>query len=473
MAWPFSRRQTVIGSTDPRAMYAGCYRYPDGRAGSEIRIGDTRLKVFVGTNSAGKGAGLILPNLLRRTGVSQFVIDTRLQAFAVSAQWRRTVDKKQTVSNPYGMLADLPDFPDAKAATGLNLLEAPELDPDHPLVLDHLTVIAKTIFPADNDHQPYFPTATQALYISFAYGELVEAKRQGRKPLHANVRLKVLERSEYNDQTGEPEKGMAFSAKQLLALNNPFITSCISRFTGLMNDEMELVIGTFEAHSRWMLSPMLAADEKRGGTEFREMGQRVCSAYLGVPMEHVDACAPWLRLAITSALRPLFAPHPIPVTFWLDEFYALKRIPLVDAIGVVAGSKIEVVIIVQSLTMLEHLYGKVWQSFLANASAVILVGSPGDEFTCSYFVNRACDTTIIQGNRGWSLNPGGIGLSAGDAYHTQRTLTAADLYNLKPGTGFVFLNGLADPIPAVFPGYYTNHDRTLASRARRDPYQRW
>jgi type IV secretory pathway TraG/TraD family ATPase VirD4 len=144
---------------------------------------------------------------------------------------------------------------------------------------------------------------------------------------------------------------------------------------------------------------------------------------------------------------------------------------LVDQIGVVAGSKIEVIIVVQSFTMLEQLYSKAWDAFLGNASAIILVGSPGDHTTCDYLVRRSGERTIVMPHSGTSQNPGGFGTSAGDAYHTRPTLTHADLYSLKPGTGFIWLHGLADPIPAAFPGYYT--DPVLSRRARRDPYIRW
>jgi type IV secretory pathway TraG/TraD family ATPase VirD4 len=472
MAFPFSSKPKLIGSADPRAMYAGCYRYPNDKLGGEIRIADTRPKVLIGGNSSGKTAGVVLPNLLRRTGVSQFAIDTRLQAAAIAAPWRRTVDDETLVSNPYGSLSNLPEYADLQGGAGINLLEAAELDPDHPLCTDHLNVMAQTALPAENDHQPYFPTAAQSVLIAFTYGELVDAKRQGRKPLFANVRRKVLERSEYDATTGEPVTGMAFHARQILTLNNPFVNSCIDRFSGQTNDELLSVIGTFEADSRWMMSPMLAADEERGGMDFGKMGRRVCSSFLGVPAEHVDAAAPWFRLAVSKALRPLFAPHDIPVTFWIDEFYAVKRIPAIEsALGVVAGSKLEIVIVVQSLTMLAHLYSKVWEAFLSQASAIILVGSPGDKFTCDYLVDRSCDTTFIQPNAGWSVNPGGFGITGGGGYHTGRTLTAHDLYNLKPGTGFIWLAGLADPIPAAYPGYYT--DPVLSRRARRDPYVRW
>ena len=472
----FSGRRKRIGPDDPRALFAGYYRYPDGSLGGEIRIGDTRPKVIIGANSAGKGAGIIIPNALMRTGISQVFVDTRCQTAAVAAPWRRSVDQKTAVSNAYGCLGHLTDYADLQGSAGINLLEAPELDPDHPLVTDHLTVMAATTLPADNDHQPYFPTASQSVFIAFSYGELVEAKREGRKPLFANVRRRVLERSEYDDKTGEPTSGMAWHARQILALGHPFVNSCIDRFAGKTNDEMRSVIGTFESKTRFMMSPMLAADEQRGGFDFSGAGQEVHSYFLAIPAEHVDGCAGWFRLAITSAMRPLFAPHPVPVTFWLDEFYALKRIPLVDQIGVVAGSKIEIIIVVQSLSMLKHLYQDAWEAFLGNAGAIILVGPAGDQTTCDYLVKRSCETTIVKPHSGRNTNPGGAGTSTGDAFEIRPTLTHADLYGLPPGTGFIWLQGESDPVPAAFPGYWSRAHpeyRLLSRRARRDPYVRW
>jgi hypothetical protein len=183
-------------------------------------LADTRPKVIVGVNSAGKGRGIINVNALKRTGISQVFVDTRCQVGAIAAPWRRTVDDKTEVSNAYGALSHLPEYADLQGGGGVNRLEAPELDPDEPLVTDHLAVMATTVLPADNDHQPYFPTASQSLLISFAYGELVETKQEGRKPLFANIRRKVLERSEYDQATGEPVAGMAFHARQILALGN-------------------------------------------------------------------------------------------------------------------------------------------------------------------------------------------------------------------------------------------------------------
>jgi hypothetical protein len=99
-AVPKRDRRQRIGSDDPRAFIAGDYRYPDGSKGAEIAIGDTRPKVIIGGNSAGKGRGIILRNALQRTGISQIFVDTRCQAGAVAAPWRRTVDDALALSLP-------------------------------------------------------------------------------------------------------------------------------------------------------------------------------------------------------------------------------------------------------------------------------------------------------------------------------------------------------------------------------------
>ena len=220
MAWPFSRRQKQRRFRFSAPRSARFLRWLFSQSGRLARPGNSHRRHEIKGRSrrelGGQGSRDHPANLLKRTGISQITVDTRGQAWAVSAPWRRTVDEKVLGSNSYGLLGDLPDYADMQGGAGINLLEAPELDPRQPLATDHLTVMGKTLLPAENDHQPYFPTASQALFISVAYGELVGALIENRKPLLANVRRKVLERSEYDANTGEPVKGMAFHARQIL-----------------------------------------------------------------------------------------------------------------------------------------------------------------------------------------------------------------------------------------------------------------
>ena len=119
---------------------------------------------------------------------------------------------------------------------------------------------------------------------------------------------------------------------------------------------------------------------------------------------------------------------------------------------------------------LRELYSHAWEAFVGNAAALVLVGAPADKFTAEYLSARSGDTTIRQPNAGLQLNPGGVGISSGEGYTRRRYLTPSDLYDLPPGYGFVFMAGMADPIPARFPPYWT--EEATKSRARRNPFYR-
>ena len=72
-----------------------------------------------------------------------------------------------------------------------------------------------------------------------------------------------------------------------------------------------------------------------------------------------------------------------------------------------------------------------------------------------------------------NFNPGGVGLSSGMGFGRKQHLSPHDLYGLRRGTGWIWLAGLADPLPAAFPGYYdAKYWPELSRRARRDPYYR-
>ena len=135
------------------------------------------------------------------------------------------------------------------------------------------------------------------------------------------------------------------------------------------------------AHTRWCLSQAIIDDEKDPEIDFASLGEVPTTLFYGVPHHLVKPFAPYLRLFTTALLRPLFAPHKVPVRIFLNEFFAMGRVPAIEsAIGLVAGCSIQLVIVVQSLVQLKQLYGDAWEAFLGQAGAVILVGSAGRRF---------------------------------------------------------------------------------------------
>jgi type IV secretion system protein VirD4 len=470
----FSREKIIGGGKGTGGLYAGCYRDPDtGARGPEIWLPWLDPVLIIGRNRSGKDTGIIVPNaLMNSTAISTAFQDTRLEVGAIAAAYCRQ-QRRTWCANAFGELVDV--YPDL-TSNRVNLLKARELDPDHPLSFEHLCELTEAIIPkGENEHNPFFPLGAQALWASCTRGELKAAKNADRDPSLLNVRMQATEAEQFDPQTREPVTGIRAYARRVIdAGDDPQSASMLGPFAGQQSDGLRDVVATLAAHTRWGLSPAIIADEKNPEIDLAGLGEEETTLFYGVPHHLVKPFAPYLRLFTTALLRPLFAPHKVPVRIFLNEFYAMGRVPAIEsAIGLVAGCSIQLVIVVQSLVQLKQLYGDAWEAFLGQAGAVILIGSAGDDFTANYLANHSGETTIRQPNAGLNLNPGGAGWSWGRAYTRRQYLMPMDLRNIRRGEGFIWIAGLNDPIPAMFPPYYDDPLRPeLKKRARANPYYR-
>ncbi len=78
--------------------------------------------------------------------------------------------------------------------------------------------------------------------------------------------------------------------------------------------------------------------------------------------------------------------------------------------------------------------------------------------------------TMRQPSVNTNINPGGFGTGTGDIFTRRQYLMPQDLRNIRRGEGYIWLAGLNDPLPAMFPPYYD--DPVLKKRARANPYYR-
>jgi type IV secretion system protein VirD4 len=458
----------IIGGGRPRGFYAGCYRHPrTTERGPEIWLPWLDPILIIGRNRSGKDTGLINPNALKCEGVTQVFQDTRLEAAAITLPWCRRKGPAW-IANPFNVLVNT--YPDLRSDR-VNLLKARELHPRNPLSFEHICALVEAMIPASDRDNPFFPLSAQALGAGLAKAELKAAERENRDPSLLNIRMRATEAEEYDRQTGEQLKGLSVYIRSLLNEGDAQISSMLGGFAGKQSDGIRDVIATFAAETRWSLSSALIADEKNPSIDFARLGEVPTTLYYGVPHELVKAFAPYLRLFTTALLRPLFAPHPVPVRIFLNEFAAMGRVPAIEsAVGLVAGASIQLVFVVQSLAQLKQHYGDGWETFFGQAGAVILVGSPGDDFTANYLAAHSGELTMPQPNASLNLNAGGVGIGTGEGFTRRPYLMAQDLRNTPKGQGYVWIAGLNDPIPAMFPPYY--EDPVLKQRARANPYFR-
>jgi type IV secretion system protein VirD4 len=283
----------------------------------------------------------------------------------------------------------------------------------------------------------------------------------------------MCEPDEFDPQTGEPIKGLVATARRLAQEGHPQIADLLGSFT-VDNDETRGVRATADGQTLALLSQAMRDDELKARVPLDELGDQPITVFGIMPHEYVkegSIHANVLRLWVSAALRSLYRPSRTVCTFWLNEFAALGRLaPIESALGLVAGYGIQLVIVVQSLTQLRQIYEDGWENFLGQAGCVILVGPPADKFTAEYLSSRSGEKTILQPSANISLNPGGFGMSTGEAYTRRAHLMPQDLYDLQPGFGYVWVAGLSNAIPAYFPPYWDVE--RLNRRARANPYYR-
>jgi len=475
MAFPFFSREKIIGGGKPSGFYAGCYRDPEtGERGPEIWLPWLDPVLIIGRNRVGKDTGIIVPNALLGDGeITQAFQDTRLEVGAIAAAWCRK-RRRTWCANAFGELVDV--YPDLNS-NHVNLLKARELDPDHPLAFEHLCELTEATIPkGENEHNPFFPLGAQALWTAGTRGELKAAKAEGRDPSLLKVRMQMTEAEQLDQVTREPVTGVRAYARRVIDEgSDPQSASMLGPFATQQTDGLRDVVATLAAHTRWCLSPAIIEDEKDPQIDFASLGETPTTLFYGVPHQLVKPFAPYLRLFTTALLCPLFTPHKVPVRIFLNEFFAMGRVPAIEsAIGLVACCSIQLVIVVQSLVQLKQLYSDAWEAFLGQAGAVILVGSPGDDFTANYLAAHSGDTSLCQpNNASLSINASGVGWGSGAGYGRRQYLMPQDLRNIRRGEGFIWIAGMNDPIPAMFPPYYDDPLRPeLARRARANPYYR-
>lgn len=461
MAWPFSRQLKVIGSSRPEDLKLGHYHFRkngQNEIGPKIRMPGLRTVLVIGKPRSGKDTGIIVPSLLTPSGnISQVLVDTRLEGAAITLPYRKSIGLA-SLANPFNEHVSLPGYAYMQS-DGLNLLCGEGLDPDHPLVFENLCEQVLALIPKEGEKNPFFPLSAQALWAGLGKQELKEAKREARKPSWFKVRMAA----------SVGEAALRMRVKQIMAEGDPQICSLLADFANASTDGIRDAVATGTAHTRWILSNAYVEDELLGAITLSQLGQVPSTLYFGVPHTQAKFFAPYQRLVISEIIRHFLTPHKVPVRIFMNELGAMGKVEALDALGLVSGSGIQLVLIVQTLVQLRDAWGHGWESFFGQCGAVVLVGSPGDEFTAEYLSKHSGETNFPQTHTGWSQNSHGPGVSTGDAFKQRPFLMRQDLNDIPDGEGWIWLAGLKDPVPAIYPPYYK--DPVLNSRAQPNPFR--
>jgi type IV secretion system protein VirD4 len=355
--------------------------------GNLIGFGDDRHLCTVAGNRAGKGRGLIIPNLLTYPG-SILVIDPKGDLASETAAYRAKVLGQKVFSlDPFGTIGK------TEVTGSFNPLQW--IDPsDIDGMIIGASLIADALVLLTGEQDPHWSeTGRQFLEAVILY-VLLSADYGGHRDLTTVHRIISVDCE---------DDGFAERMGTSSAAHGAIAAGAIA-FYSKSEKERSGVISTLRRHLHFLGYPKMQRVLRDGSFDLGMLQREPVTLYLSLPAMMMGTCAGWLRLFINLTLNAFESnqsrrdfQHQTGghrVLMILDEAAVLGRLERLEAaIGQVAGLGVKLWPIWQDLNQPAAIYGKRWESFLGNASVLTFFGN-NDQFTLDYIEKRLGQTLV-------------------------------------------------------------------------------
>jgi type IV secretion system protein VirD4 len=300
--------------------------------GQPFDLSFERHLLTIAGSGAGKGACLIIPNLLRWPD-SVVVVDPKGEAAERTARHRAdTFGQAVAVLDPYGYGAGIEEF--RATFNPLDLVAS----------VDDLFMLADgLVFRTANESQPHWPESAagvlaglMAYILSDPYLSDDERHLGQLRPLLRVLQDKRLRadlladmRASARDKCGDPVFGG-------LAAD---VAARLSKDT----NETASILSTVDTQTRWLASPEMSAMlSAESSVDLRALKRGKLSLFLVLPPQRLETHGRFLRLFVRCALSVMWekigaAQRGTPCLFVLDEFAALGRIDEIRTAGLQQG----------------------------------------------------------------------------------------------------------------------------------------
>lgn len=397
----------------------------------------------IGPNGSGKTRRLLFPNLYFLKNWSIVAIDPKGELFAHTAIERAKspghriilIDPFSVVKRTYPGLAEHIDCNSA----GFNPLAS--LDAASLRFIDDAKSLAVALIRTEDSREKYWPQAAQALIKGLIMGLCI---RGGGEASLVDLR----------DVLGlPPDKLATFVANWLdeLGPESPALMASLGEFSTYSAEDREMggIRRTAKVHTDWLDSPEMRADLEGPAFDFGALKTTPTTVYLVLPPEFLATHGVWLRLMVTSILRPLLrsvVKPRVPVLFMLDEFAQLGRMEIVeDNYALMRGFGVKMWPIFQDLNQAKTHYGERWQSFISNAG-IVQSFAPQDVMTRKYLSELADERltwhTRASDSGGLSMGKGSVSFQSGggrsDTHVKEPLIYPHELGQMGQGQSVIF-----------------------------------
>jgi type IV secretion system protein VirD4 len=340
------------------------------RSASGIIVGEKggRYLVFGGTEHvlleaptrAGKGVGVVIPNLLSWAD-SVVVLDVKRENWDITAGFRARHGQAVYLFDPLD--------PEGRTARYNPLSFIDRLDDTD--VVNELQKIGGMLFPAPEKADPFWAEAARAAFVGV--GALVAAN-----PALPFTIGEIYRRLTAGDPKVELPKVVEEAQKRGQRLSQACV-SALSDFTSASDNTFSGIKQTITSKLNLWLNPYVDAATSETDFDLRQVRRERISIYLGVSPDNIDRIAPVYNLFLQQLIDLNTRELPstggqVPVLVLLDEFARLGKAPVIaSAFSYVAGYGLRLLPVIQSRSQPRGIYGAdVTDEIIANCGLEVV-----------------------------------------------------------------------------------------------------
>jgi Type IV secretory pathway, VirD4 components len=338
-----------------------------GLFGTEfIQFSGTEHVLLEAPTRAGKGVGVVIPNLLAWSD-SVVVLDVKQENWEKSAGWRKSLGHQVLMFDPLdsqGRTARYNPFAHIKRT-------------DPVEVIDELQKIAAMLWPPPANGESFWMDSARTAFIGVA------------AYIAATPALPFTMGEVYrNFSAGDAKERFPKIIKDRQASGDPLSEACISALNDWISSSANTFTGirqSVSAKINLWINPYVDAATSESDFDLREFRSRPISLYLGVSPDNIERVSDIYNLLFQQLIDlnvrelpdPKTGKHPLKLLLLLDEFARLGRASVIaSGFSYVAGYGIRLLPVIQARAQLRDVYGPDVTSEIVQNCGVELVFTP-------------------------------------------------------------------------------------------------
>ena len=387
---------------------------------------------------AGKGTGVVIPNLLNWPD-SVICVDIKRENWVATAGFRKQSGQKCFLFDPFAE--------DGRTARWNPFFY---VSPDPRRRVNDLQRIGEMLYPDPPNVDPFWTASARSLFLGIAL-YLFET------PSMPQTIGEVLRQGMASD-----DEGFGAHWKRVIEGRKsgrfPLSSECVQALYDVIDlapVTASSIRKTFTSRLDLWLNPILDAATSGNDFDLRELRRHALSIYVGVNPDDLHRLRPVLSLFFQQAigLQTRALPEHDPtlkrqVLMLLDEFTALGRIPIIaESISYLPGYNVRVLLVIQTPAQLREVYGVNGAETMLKSLAARIVFAPKDFPDAREISDELGNTTVkvrtlSKPLHDFSSGKGSRGRSVNVSEQRRALLLPQEVKELGPDEAIIFLEGV-------------------------------